>query len=582
MNYTSNHTKKEKLLLEAARIFNSTIEYEDLIYEILKLVMTAVNCEAAVVFRVDHDRTNMRMRIMNHTDSEMKIFERELGQGVVGWVARYKEPVVVNDVLNDDRIDHELGRQAGVEIHSILTVPLIGRGQMIGVVEAINKTTGDFISEDVDVLIGLSNQIAVAIDNANLYRQLKQQIFEKDVLYEIGKELSGSLTLDEVLEKIINSLHQVINLDAAGVFVIDANSEEVDAIYSIGYGPEPEVDLHTKMGQGLVGYAAKLGEPIIVSDVSKDDRYIKSRSASKSELVVPINVDNRIVGVLNLESNELDAYNQKDVDLVTTFASHAGISIERARLHQKLMSSRQLEQQLKIARDIQSSFLPRDNPHLDGYDICGINKSSEEVGGDYYDFIKIIDSQTGIAIGDVSGKGIPASLIMASFRASLIAEIRNNYSIRTICQKVNDLLCESITIGNFVTAVYGVLDSKNHIFTFSNCGHNLPVLVRANGEVEYLKEGGQVLGVTTSIEFEERPLFIGKGDIFLFYTDGVSEVFDEEENEFGLERLIDIVKKNQTKSAENIKEVIYNQVRDFASKDHSFDDFTMIIIKREK
>ncbi len=581
MSYISNHTKTEKLLLEAARIFNSTIEYEDLICQILKLVMTAVNCEVAAVFRVDHDRTDMRIRLMSQTDSEMKIFERELGQGVVGWVARYREPAVVNDVLNDDRIDHELGRQAGIEIHSILTVPLIGRGQMIGVVEAINKTTGDFINEDVDVLIGLSNQIAVAIDNANLYRQLKQQILEKDVLYEIGKKLSGSLTLDEVLEKIINSLHQVINLDAAGVFVINANSDEVDSIYSIGYGPEPEVDLHTKMGQGLVGYAAKLGGPIIVPDVSKDDRYIKSRSASKSELVVPINVDDRIVGVLNLESDELNAYNQKDVDLVTTFASHAGITIERARLHQKLIISRQLEQQLKIARDIQSSFLPRDNPHLDGYDICGFNKSSEEVGGDYYDFIKIIESQTGIAIGDVSGKGIPASLIMASYRASLIAEIRNNYSIRTICQKVNDLLCESITVGNFVTAVYGVLDSKNHIFTFSNCGHNLPVLVRDNGEVEYLKEGGQVLGVTTSIEFEERPLFVGKGDIFLFYTDGVSEVFDEKENEFGLERLIDIVKENKTKSAENIKEVIYNQVRQFASRDHSFDDFTMIIIKRE-
>jgi sigma-B regulation protein RsbU (phosphoserine phosphatase) len=169
---------------------------------------------------------------------------------------------------------------------------------------------------------------------------------------------------------------------------------------------------------------------------------------------------------------------------------------------------------------------------------------------------------------------------MASFRASLIAEIRNNYAIRAICQKVNNLLYESITGGNFVTALYGVLDSKNHIFTFCNCGHNLPVLLRSSGEIEYLKEGGQVLGVTAGAIYEERPIFLGKGDLVVFYTDGVTEIFDSNGDEFGLSRLVELLKENREKSSAEIQDIIYLEAKAFASSENIFDDFTTIVLKR--
>jgi len=202
------------------------------------------------------------------------------------------------------------------------------------------------------------------------------------------------------------------------------------------------------------------------------------------------------------------------------------------------------------------------------------------VGGDYYDFIRIVAHHTGIAIADVSGKGIPAALIMASYRASLIAEIRNNYSIRTICQKVNSLLFESLESGNYVTGVYGVLDSRNHIFTFSNCGHNPPLLLRANDEVEFLREGGPVLGVAADSAYEERALVILPGDILVFYTDGVTEVFNSEGVEFGPDRLVQVVMANRDRGAQLIADAIYAAVTAFASPDHVFDDLTMIIVKR--
>ena len=581
MTTKNNHTRTEKLLLEAARRFNSTLEYEELITMVLELVASAVNAEAALVFRVDHNRTVMRIRIMNCIgDCKMKIFDLELGQGVVGWVTKYKEPVIINQAADDSRVEIDLWTKINLSVRSLISIPLIGRGQMIGVIEAINKIDGEFTEADLDVLVGLANQIAVAIDNANLYRQAKRELLEKNLLYEIGKKLSSSLNLDDVLKVIMNSLTQAIEFTAGGIFVIDPDTNNIDSIYVMGYKSWTEADIHLRLGQGLVGMVAKTGKPMIVPDVTKHDNYIDLNEETKSEIVVPIELNGKIIGVFNVESDKYDAYDEQNLNLLITFASQAAISIERARLHMQLVDSQKLIQQLSIAREIQQSFLPKEKLAIKGYDVYGKNIPSGQVGGDYYDFIRIVDNQVGIAIGDVSGKGIPAALLMASFRASLIAEIRNNYSIRTICQKVNTLLYESMQPGNFVTAVYGVLDAKNHILTFSNCGHNLPFLLKNNDEIVYLREGGQVMGVTPDVEYEERPIYIDKGEIVVLYTDGVVEVFNDDDIEYGLDRLIEIIKNNRDKSCYDIQDILYRELIQYASVNHTFDDFTIIILKR--
>ncbi|UCD64717.1 MAG: SpoIIE family protein phosphatase [Candidatus Zixiibacteriota bacterium] len=581
MKAGKQHPRIEKLLLEAARMFNSTLEYEELTEMILKLVATAVNAEAALLFRVDHDRSDMKIRFMNCAkDCQMKIYHWELGQGVVGWVAQYKEPVIINDAGKDERVDDDFWKTVGIEMKSVISVPLIGRGHMIGVMEAINSVEGAFDSEDVDVLVGLANQIAIAVDNANLYRQAKRDALQKNLLYEIGKKLSSSLSLNAVLKEIMSSLKQAIDYTAGGIFIVDAEHNTVDSIYIVGYEDCTEADVHLKFGQGLVGHVANTGEPVIVSVVSDNKYYIDLHCGTKSEIVVPIKLDGRVIGVFNIESNVLGAYDQGDLLLMTAFASQAAISIERARLHDQLLSTQKLQEQLNIAREIQQTFLPKGDLEIEGYDIVGENISSGEVGGDYYDFIRIVDRQIGVAIADVSGKGVPASLLMASFRASLIAEIRNNYSIRTICEKANALLCESVKPGNFVTGVYGVLDAKNHVLTFTNFGHNLPVLLRADGEMEFLREGGPVMGVTPSAVYEERPLYIAPGDVMVFYTDGVVEVFNEKGEEFGLNGLVETVKRHGTRPACDIRQALYDAVHSFAAPDHIFDDLTMIVLKR--
>jgi sigma-B regulation protein RsbU (phosphoserine phosphatase) len=338
--------------------------------------------------------------------------------------------------------------------------------------------------------------------------------------------------------------------------------------------------MRLKIGQGLVGWVAQNGEPVIVPDVSKEERYFPGDPSTRSEIAAPFEINNRIIGVINMESSEFEAYDDNSLELVTAFASHAAIAIERARMHDKMVENRRLEEQLSIARHIQLSFIPKNDPEIMGYDVSGVNIPSGEVGGDYYDFIDIVDRQTGIAIADVSGKGIPAALIMASFRASLIAEIRNNYAIRTICRKVNDLLYESLERDNFVTAFYGVLDSKNDIFTFSNCGHNRPIWLNKSDDVRQLEEGGMALGVLGDMTYEERPISISPGDIILMYTDGVTEAEASDGSQFGEKRLVDLLIASRDKSAQEIHQTIYDEIKNFARADSVFDDVTMVVIKK--
>ena len=576
----TDQTKIEKLFLHAARMLNSTLEYEELMKLVLELTVEATGAEAGLVYRLDRTLETMKARFFDGKDLSIKYVSLERGKGIIGWVAEHREPVISNDVTSDERFYSQFEEIGDFKFRSILAIPLIGRGQMIGVIEAINKINGNFDERDLDTLVGLGNQIAVAIDNARLYREAKQEAMERQLLYEVGKKLSSTLNIDEVLKLILDSLRKVVGFDGGAVFLIDEIKNEVSTVYSEGYEQANEEYLRLKIGQGLVGWVAKTGEAVIVPDVTKDERYVTARPETKSEIVAPIKIDGRLIGVLNLESNKEVVYDRKSLLLITVFASQAAISIERAILHKKMLESQRLDEQLTIARQIQVTFLPKAKPSLPGYDIAGVNIPSGEVGGDYFDFIRIIDHHTGIAIADVAGKGIPASLIMASFRASLIAEIRNNYAIRVICRKVNSLIYESVERGNYVTAVYGVLDSKNDIFTFSNCGHNRPILLRRDDRVEFLSEGGLALGIVAQTEYEERPLFLQSGDLILFFTDGVTEARSAAGEEFGQERLIGIMREFREKTSEEIIQKVYDEVKNFSSESHIFDDLTMIVLKK--
>ncbi|HLG93632.1 MAG TPA: GAF domain-containing SpoIIE family protein phosphatase [candidate division Zixibacteria bacterium] len=408
--------------------------------------------------------------------------------------------------------------------------------------------------------------------------QLRSEQLGRELLYQTGKVLASSLELSEVLEVIMDALKVLIPYEAAGVFLINKQRQEVEEIATRGYDPSLESDLKLKIGQGLIGWVAKTGQAVIVPDVRQDSRYVNARLETRSEMVVPIVSGDRVIGVFNLESNQPNAFSEEDLRLLSDFAVQAALSIERAQLFAERVQKRRLEGELAIARQIQHSFFPKRVPELPGFDIYGGNVPSSEVGGDYYDFIPIVENQAGIAVADVSGKGIPAALIMAAFRASLKAEIRNNYAIRTIMAKVNSLMHESIEAGNYVTAFYGVLDSQKKIFTFSNAGHNPPLILKSDGTREYLTKGGVALGIFADSAYKEKPYPLHGGDILVFYTDGVTEARSEGDEEFGLGRFERLVEENRARPAREIYDAVEREVARFQNYRRQ-DDFTLIVLK---
>ena len=570
---------KDSIFIETSKLLNSTLNLDELLGIILDLTTKAMETQASSLALIDKKRGELEL-YMSMEGGPKKKLNLKMGEGFAGWVAEHKKPAISNEVKRDPHYLAKLEEQIGFSINSLISVPLLRRGNLIGVVSALNKLNEKkFDQADLDVFLSLADQIAIALDNSYLYRKAKKETLEKETLLEVEKSLSSSLDLDEVLELILDSLLKVVRYDAVAIFLIDKRKQEIEHIKARGFAPALEPDLQLKIGQGLAGWVAQTQKSLIVPNVKEDPRYIEARVETQSGMVVPIMTNQRIIGVFSIESNKLNAYDEDALELLDAFASLAAISIERTRQHQEILEKRKLEEELSIARRIQKTFLPNRNPQMPGFDISGINIPSEKVGGDYYDFIPIIENQSGIAIGDVSGKGIPAALIMASFRASLIAEIRNNYAIRSIMFKVNNLLFESTESDIYVTAVYGVLDTKNKIFTFTNGGHNAPIFRHADGRMEYLLEGGVALGTFENSKYEERPLGLISGDIIVFYTDGVTEAKNEKEEEFGTKRLKQVINDSTRLSASDIQKNIYQAVKDFAGNLPQADDLTMIVIK---
>jgi sigma-B regulation protein RsbU (phosphoserine phosphatase) len=572
---------KTELLIETSKLLNSTLDLDELLNVVLGLSSRIMEAQASSLLLVDRRSATLRLHVApDEKNADRKDLELRLGQGIAGWVAQHAQPVVSNQPKADPRFCPELEERIGFSINSLICVPVLRRGKLLGVATALNKLGGKgFDGHDLEVFSSLADQIAVALENSRLFSRLKKKTLETEILLEVEKSLSSSLNLSELLELILDSLSKVVRYDAGAIFLIDREKGEIEHIKTRGFDPALEPDLHLKIGEGLAGWAAETQRSLIVPDVKNDSRYVEARVETRSEMVVPIISQRRIIGVFNLESDQPNAYGQEDLELLEAFASLAAISLERARQHEEILEKRKLEEELSIAKRIQQSFLPRTKPQLKGFDISGVNVPSEKVGGDYYDFIPIMENQMGIAIADVSGKGIPAALIMASFRASLIAEIRNNYAIRSIMHKVNNLLYESTAPEIFVTAVYGVLDTKNRIFTFCNAGHNAPILRHATGRMEYLTEGGVALGMFANSEYEERPVRLTAGEILVFYTDGVTEAKNEAEEEFGTKRLKQVIDASQQLSAAQIRENIYDAVRTFTGGLPQSDDMTMMVVR---
>lgn len=414
------------------------------------------------------------------------------------------------------------------------------------------------------------------------------------MLLDITKTISRSLDLDEVLSLVMDTLDSVIPYDAAGIYLVKCSQPMPEREGGLddtcvfhtqavrGYDIDALQDLGLKMGEGLIGHVAVSGKPFISPDVRKEPRYINARAHTRSEMVAPIISNNEVIGVFDLESDELNAYVKDDLEVLGLLASQVAIIIEKVMLHDQLIEKQRLETQLEVARQVQLELLPARDPQLDGFDISAYNFPTEEVSGDYYDWVRIYDDQIGIVIADVSGKGVPAALLMAFLRASLRAATHIGYAPHISMSKVNYLLWESIERNQFVTAFYGILDAANRTIAYCNAGHNPPFLMDADGGVRFEERGGVPLGMFRDTRYYEYFAEIEPGQVLVLYTDGATEAMNRDREEYGRDRLVEAVRKCRHLSSREMIDFVHRDMLEWTDGLGATDDVTFFIIKALK
>ncbi len=409
------------------------------------------------------------------------------------------------------------------------------------------------------------------------------------MLLDITNKISRSLDLQVILNQVMDTLDSLIPYDAAGIFVVDCGDRDhrfetdepcvFQAEAVRGYDISELTELHLKLGEGIIGHVALTREPVITPDVRDEPRYINARECTRSEMVAPIISNEEVIGVFDLESDELNAYSEDDLEVLMLLASQVAIIIEKVMLHEQLIEKKRLEGQLEVARQVQLELLPANDPQLPGFDISAYNFPTEEVSGDYYDWVRIHDDQIAIVIADVAGKGVPAALLMAFLRASLRAATHIGYAPQISMAKVNYLLWESIERNQFVTAFYGILDATNRTLAYSNAGHNPPLLLSADGSARFLDQGSVPLGMFRDTRYYEYYLTLEPGQLLVLYTDGVTEAMNSHEEEFGRDRLVNSVVAARKLSSRAMIDAIQHDIWEWTDGAGVNDDATFFVIK---
>ncbi len=464
-------------------------------------------------------------------------------------------------------------------IRSALAAPLIRDSQILGTVELINRIDGrEFSPAHSQYLDALARHMAISLNQIMAATESRRKRNEERHLRGIARSLNSNFDLDKILQEILARVKDLIPYDAAAMILLQQGIHgEHIAVH--GFNLQHRDLLAAKAEQIYRQWLEKGAEARVLAPYDLGELYSSLRPTTQSEMLIPLRSGDRLLGVFALVSDRGDAYSEEDLDLLESFGNQASLAIERADSHASLIEKTQLEQELRIAREIQLRFLPSVMPDIRSLQLAARNVTSRLVSGDYYDLIPIVRGQWGIVVGDVSGKGISAGLIMSAFRAALLAEIRNNFAISTILSKVNRLIWETTDSNRFVTALYGVYDEDRRVLTYSNAGHNPPLLLRADGSARWLKAGGMVLGAFQESAYLEERVLLDPGDLLLLYTDGLTESRGADGLELGEEGVEEILRNNRGKTPEEVADILEAEVVRSSESGRPEDDATFLIVQ---
>jgi len=568
-------------LFELGREVTSVLDLDELLAKIPQLIARLTSFDAFSVYLLDERRNELRIAYaVGYPEEVVKNLRLAVGQGVVGAAVEQGRPILVNDVHEEPRWVGTVATAA-----SQLAVPLRRKGRVIGALNLLSEQRGAFTLRDEALLRQFGAHVAVAIENARLFESERHHVDMMETLAEIGREVSSILDPDALLTRIANLTKRIVDYRTFGILLLNDDTQELEMKLAVRYGEDAALT-SVKLGVGLIGWAAQNKEPVLVADVSKDPRYIQAVKDVRSELVIPLLVKDRVIGVFDLESPELDAFTKEHAELLTLLASQAAVAIENARLYEEIRRNEvRIEKELRFAQRVQQALLPTELPkRLRGVDIAARFASARELGGDLHDFL-VPDSNTlVVAVGDVSGKGVPAALYSA-FAGELVRSrtYRRRYaperfSVAGVLQAMNTILHERQLEEYYCTLCYALFDLKRHSLVLANSGLPYPVRCTADscGQIEL---PGVPLGSFPGVTYDQITLPLAAGDVFVFCSDGIFEAFNEEGQEFGARRLIDVVQSVRARTGREIADAIFDEVATFRGNAPQSDDMTAVVVK---
>ena len=581
MTSPANSTEQLTTLFALGREVTSVLDLDELLHKIPHLIARLTKFTAFAAYLIDQRTSELTIAYsVGYPDETARTLRVPIGKGLVGAAVAEGQPILVNDVHADPRyVEAVPGSKAE------LVVPLRRKGRVLGALNLLSDTADAFTDADQEILRQFGAHVAVAIENARLFEHEREYTSTLETLAHIAHEFGAILNVDELLTRIANLTRRVIDYRTFGILLLNEETNELEAKVAVRYGDAVSLP-RVKVGHGLVGHAALHKEPVVVPDVHADPRYIKVVEDVRSELVIPLLVKERCIGVFDLESPEVDAFTKSHVDILTLLASQAAVAIENARLYETIRANEdRLEKELRFAQRVQAALLPTELPaRMKGVDVAARFEPARELGGDLYDFLAPEATTLVVAVGDVSGKGVAAALYSA-FAGELVRSrtFRRRYtSVRGtpagVLAATNTILYERQLEEYYCTLCYSLFDLKRRTVTLANSGLPYPIRCR-DGEASQVILPGVPLGSFPGSTYDEVTFDLAAGDVFVFFSDGASEAADALGREFGAERLLAVAREQCVQPAKEIVDAIFAAVHDFRGDTPPNDDTTVVVVR---
>src|SRR5215471_6647025 len=579
---TDERREQETLttLFDLGRQVTAVLDLDELLAQIPTLIGRLIEFDAFAVYLLDERRAELRVAYSIGYPERPEPARLTLDKGLVGAAVKSQMPLLVNDVAADPRY---VGLVPGMAAE--LVVPLLYKKRPIGALNVLSHHKDEFTPADVDLVRQFGAHVAVGIVNAKLFERSRSDAEAFETLAEIGRDVAAVLDLDELFTRIAQLMRRVIDYRTFGIWLLNDDRGDLEIKLAVQYGEKVDVP-RVSLGEGLVGYAALHKEAVLVPDVSQDPRYINVVADVRSELAIPMLLKDRCIGVLDLESPELDAFTKRDVEILTLLASQAAVAIENARLYETVRDNEvRLEKELQFAQRVQAALLPVGLPkRMKGVDVAASFAPARELGGDFHDFLSPEANTLAVAVGDVSGKGVPAALYSV-FAAELVRGrtfrrrfLPDRSGPASVLSSVNTILHQRQLEEYYCTLCYAFFDLKRRNLTLSNSGLPYPIRATAD-EVTQIELPGVPLGSFAGSTYDELTIALHAGDTFVFCSDGVFEAMNADGEEFGADRLIDVVGASRQLDAKGVVSAIVSAVDAFRDGTTPNDDMTVVVVK---